>query len=71
MASYRGQKSPLLNECGSLNIHNVYSKILKFRTFLFLFSDYMMWVIKAGIHQVLVRIANREDPDQTATTEAV
>ena len=38
--------------------------------YLFLFSDYM-WVINAGIHQVLVRIANREDPDQTATSEAI
>ena len=43
---------------------------LKFRTLLFLFSDYM-WVIKAGIHRVLVRIAKREDADQTATSEAV
>ena len=25
-----------------------------------------MWVIRAGIHKKLVRIANREDPDQTA-----
>ena len=40
---------------------------LKFITFLFLFLDYM-WVIKAGIDQVLVRIANKEDPDQTATS---
>ena len=30
-----------------------------------------MWVINASIHQVLVRIADREDPDQTATSEAV
>ena len=30
-----------------------------------------MWVIKAGIHRVLDRIANREDADQTATSEAV
>ena len=27
-----------------------------------------MWVINASIHQVLVRIADREDPDQTATS---
>ena len=27
--------------------------------------------IKAGIHKLLVRIANREDPDQTASSEAV
>ena len=35
-----------------------------------------MWVIKAGIHRMLVRIANREDPekmvpDQTTSSEAV
>ena len=30
-----------------------------------------MWVIRAGIHKILVRIANREDPDQTASYEAV
>ena len=27
--------------------------------------------IEAGIHQILVRIANREDPGQTASSEAV
>ena len=27
--------------------------------------------IRAGIHKILVRIANREDPDQTASSEAV
>ena len=30
-----------------------------------------MLVIKAGIQKKLVRIANREDPDQTASEEAV
>ena len=30
-----------------------------------------MLVIMAGIHKMLVRIANREDPDQTASEEAV
>ena len=31
-----------------------------------------MWVIKAGIHKMLVRMAKREDPDQTASSsEAV
>ena len=30
------------------------------------------WIIKAGInHKTLVRIANREDPDRTASSEAV
>ena len=29
-----------------------------------------MLLIKTGTHKVLVRIANREDPDQTASSEA-
>ena len=29
-----------------------------------------MLVIRAGIHKKHVRIANREDPDQTASSEA-
>ena len=28
-------------------------------------------VFRAGIHKMLVRTANREDPDQTASSEAV
>ena len=40
-------------------------KFLKFWTF-FLFSNKML-VFKAEIHKMLVRIANREDPDQTAS----
>ena len=36
-----------------------------FNIFLFLFSKKML-VIRAGIHKMLVRIANREDPYQTA-----
>ena len=39
-------------------------------TFLFLFSG-KMFVIKAGIHKMHVRIANKLDPDQTASSEAV
>ena len=39
-------------------------------TFLVLFSNKMM-IIRAGIKKFLVRIANREDPDQTASSEAV
>ena len=39
---------------------------LKFRhTLLFLFSNKMLG-IRAGIHKILDRVANREDPDQTA-----
>ena len=44
--------------------------VLKFQTLLFLFSNKML-VFRAGIHKMLVRIANREDPDQTASEEAV
>ena len=51
----------------SLNI----PAVLKFReTFLFLFSTKML-IIRAGIHKMLVRIANSRDPDQTASAEAV
>ena len=39
-------------------------------TFHFLLSKKML-VIRAGIQKLLVRIANREDPDQTASSEAV
>ena len=40
--------------------------VLKFLTpFLFLFSNEML-VFRAGIHKMLVRIANREHPNQTA-----
>ena len=38
------------------------SKILN--TFHFLFSK-KMWVIMAAIHKMVVRVANREDPDQS------
>ena len=44
------------------------SEILNF--FHFLFSKKMS-VIRTGIHIILVRIVNREDPDQTASLEAV
>ena len=45
--------------------------VLKFSdTFLFLISNNFL-VTWAGIHKMLVRIANREDPDQTASAEAV
>ena len=44
------------------------SKILN--AFLLLFSIKML-IIRAGIHNMLARIANREDPDHTAFSEAV
>ena len=48
----------------SLNYYDKCSKMLY--TFFFLFSNEML-VIRAGIHKILVRIANREDTDQTAS----
>ena len=43
---------------------------LKCSTFLFLFSNKLL-VTRAGIHKMVVRIANREAADQTASSEAV
>ena len=39
-------------------------------TSLFLFSNKMQ-LFRAGVHKILVRIVNKEDPDQTASAEAV
>ena len=47
--------------------------VLKFRTLFSLcslFSNKIL-IVKAEVHQMLVRIANKEDPDQTAFSEAV
>ena len=49
-------------------MYGKHSKILN--TFFFLFSNKLL-VIRTGIQEMLVRIANREDPDQTASSEAV
>ena len=40
--------------------YSLSAKILN--TFLYLFSN-KMYVVRAGIHKMLVRISNREDPD--------
>ena len=40
-------------------------------SFFLLLLSYKMFIIRAGIHILLVRIANRENPDQTASLEAV
>ena len=69
MLSLRNNKT-ILGVC-TLNYLKACCKRSKIsNTFLFLFSN-RMWVIKAGIHRMLVRIANREDPDQTTSSEAV
>ena len=39
-------------------------------TFPFLYSNQMV-VFRAEIHKMLVRLVNREDPDQTDSLEAV
>ena len=61
------ENQKLLAEASNLR----YGKCSKIsNTFLFLFSNKML-VSWAGIHKMLVRIANREDHDQTASSEAV
>ena len=45
--------------------------ILKFRTLFFLSFPIKMLVCRAEINKMLVQIANREDPNQTAASEAV
>ena len=42
----------------------------KFQAPLFLFSNKML-VIRTGIHNNLLRIANRGDPDQTASSDVL
>ena len=50
---------------------NVYGKCSKIsNTFLFLISNEMM-VIRAGNYKLLVKIEKRDEPDQTASSEAV
>ena len=50
---------------------NKYSKCSKIsNTFAFLFSNKML-AFRVGIHKMRVEMANREDPDQTASEEAV
>ena len=52
-------------------IHSTVKKIYKIlNTFLIPFSNKML-VFWIGTHKMLVRTANREDPDQTAFPEAV
>ena len=54
----------------SVQDENLYCKCSKIsNTFLILFSK--MLIYRTVIHKMCVRIANREDPDQTASSEAV
>ena len=52
----------------SMHKNIVYGKcfIISMVLFSCLFSNKML-VVRAGIHKMLVRIANREDPDQNAS----
>ena len=52
-----------------VHFHKV-NVLKKSELLILLFSNKMM-VITARIHKMLVRIANREDPDQTASLEVV
>ena len=55
----------------SVSILSNYGKCsMVLNTFLSLFSNGML-VIRAGIGKIFFRIANREDPDQTASSEAI
>ena len=47
-----------------MTVHMV--NVLKFRTHFSLFLNRIL-VIRAGIHKMHVRIANKEDPDQTTS----
>ena len=65
-----GQKLLFERLLYSFYVHCIPSmvNVPKFQTHLF--SNKML-VFGAGIHKFLVRTANREDPDQTASSEAV
>ena len=53
------------------NLQYSYGKCSKIKNdFLFLFSNKMLDIM-TGIYKLIVRIANREDQDQTASKEAV
>ena len=59
------QRNILVNLVTYMSHYGQCSKISNF-----LFSNKML-VVMAGIHKMLGRIANREEPDQTASSEAV
>ena len=63
-SSFSQLKDVLNNISGTVNV----SKFSN--TFLFMFSNKIL-VTRAGSHKMLGLIANREDPDQTVSLEAV
>ena len=70
LQNYPGQNlffKKILQFSACVNAVHEYAKCSKIlNTFLFLFSNKIM-VSRAGIHKIFVRIAKREDPDQTAS----
>ena len=70
MLHLKGNKKGVKSNFDKKNSRQPCAKI-SFNSFLFLLSNKML-VIKARTCKMLVRIANREeDPDQTASSEAV
>ena len=55
-----------MNKC-----HVIYGKCSKISTNILFLTSNKMLVFRAGIHKIFVKIANREDPDQIASSEAV
>ena len=51
------------NSFNHLQISNMVN-VLKFRTLLCLFTNKTLVICRTGIHKILVKIANREDPDR-------
>ena len=49
----------------------IYGKYSEFFKHFLGFQKYKCYFFRAGIHKMVVRIADSEDPDQTASSEAV
>ena len=62
---------PINSITKGLHYKNAMVNVLKFQNFFFFLFSNKMLLFAAGIHKILVRIVNREDPDQTASSEAV
>ena len=66
---YSPSVQPILGVYWSILIS--YAKCSKILNTLLILAPYKMLMIGPEIHKMLIRIANREDPDQTASSEAV
>ena len=52
--------------CLSINLSKIATvNVLKFYTLFSFCSQIKCWFSRAGIHKFFVRVANREDPDQS------